>query len=97
MQHHVAEVLKPRVVGMIHVCNLGCRNRGRGRAGVVNELVRLMRADVAKDAAVLGRVPKPIGTAGGVQLMGRDVDGLHNFADCAVLDQVACLHGRAHL
>ena len=59
-QHHVAEVLEVRMLRMTHVGDLRLGDLGLGRAGVVEELIDLVRADVAEDAAVLHRVPEPV-------------------------------------
>ena len=47
VQHHVAEILELRVVRVIHVRHLRRNHLGRGGSGVVNELVGLVRPDVA--------------------------------------------------
>jgi len=61
VQHHVAEILKLRPVLIIHVGHLRRCHIRHGRTGVIHELVRLMRPDVAQDAAVARRIPEPIG------------------------------------
>src|SRR5208283_2643867 len=74
-------------------------------AGVEQELVDLVRTDVAEDAAVLVGIPEPSGSgraAAGVamalnNLVGGDVDGLDDLADGTLLDQLACVHGSLHL
>jgi hypothetical protein len=103
-QDHVAEVLKAGMIGMAHVGDLRLDNFGVFRSRVEEELVDLVRADVAEDAAVLVGVPEPLGAAGSAacvamplnDLMGRNVDGLNDFADGALLDEHAGINSGFH-
>ena len=47
MKDHVAEILELRLVVVIYICNLRRCDIGHGRSGEVDELIRLMRSDVA--------------------------------------------------
>ena len=96
VQHHVAEILKFRVVLVIHVGHLRRRHVRHGRPGVVDELVSLVRAYVAEDAAVARRIPKPIGTGRFIHLVRGQVHGLHHFSDGARVYQFARLHRGPH-
>src|SRR6266567_981386 len=60
-QHHVTEVLEARIIGMPDVRNLRLDYFGAFGASVVEELVYLVRANVAQDAAILVGVPEPVG------------------------------------
>ncbi len=83
------------MVGVIDVGDLGFADLGFGGAGVVEELVDLMGADVAEDAAVLYGVPEPVGAAAASasvavalnDLVRGDVDGLDDAADGSGLDE----------
>ena len=90
---------------MAHVRDLRLRDLSALRAGVEEELIDLMRADVAEDAAVLHIVVEPGGPAAKsaavrarllVDLVGCDVDGLNHLADRALLDEFARVHRRLH-
>src|ERR1035437_3066732 len=59
-QYHVAKVLKFRPVWMAHVRNLRFHNFGLFRARVEEELIYLMRTNVAQNSTVLVRVPEPL-------------------------------------
>ena len=88
-----------------HVRNLRLGHLGRCRPCVVQELVDLMRADVAQNTAVLLRMPEPLRPAAPATcitgflhyLVRRDVDRLDHLADGARLHQVAGLHRRGYL
>ena len=75
------------------------------RSGVEQELIHLVRADVAQNPAVLIRIPEPGGpspAATGVScmlddLMRRDVDGLDHFSDCALPHEHARIDRSFHL
>ncbi len=96
VHHHVAEILKFGVRGMIHIRDLRPCHLSGGRAGVIDELVRLVGTDIAENATVLGRIPKPVGASNVIHLVGSDIHRLHYFADGAGLDQVTSLHRGAH-
>ena len=91
-------------MGMAHIGDLRLGDLGLGRAGVVEELVHLVRTDVAENSAVLNRVPEPVGPAVRPpasppclnDLVRRDVDRLNHFADGAGLDQFAGFDGSLH-
>src|SRR5277367_1457700 len=48
-QHHIAKILKARMLRMSDIGNLRGNNFGFGRASVVQELIDLMRADIAEN------------------------------------------------
>ena len=58
-QHDVAEVLERRVLRVMDVADLRRDDLGLRRAGEVEELIGLVRADVAEDAAVTRLVEEP--------------------------------------
>src|SRR5271168_5219150 len=86
------------MLGMSDVGDLRGNDFGFGRAGVIQKLIDLMRADVAKDSAVKVRVPEPLGTSGATTciavplnyLVWSDVDGLNYATDRAGLNQISC-------
>ena len=104
-EHHVAEVLEFGVLRMVDIGDLRGDDVGLGGAGVVEELIDLMGADVAEDAAVKGWVPEPVGAGGGssvvllagaerlLDLVGGDVDGLNDTADGTGVDEFSGFDG----
>src|ERR1700677_2786127 len=86
VQHHVAEVLKPGMGGMIHIGDLGSGHLCSGRIRVVDELIGLMRSNIAENAAVLEGIPEPAWTSDVVHLVRRDIHRLYHFADRTCLD-----------
>src|SRR5579875_3806383 len=108
-QHHVAEVLEVRMFWVAYISHLRSDDFRFGAACIEEELIELVRADVAKNAAVLHVIPEPIrpaaigagaahGAAGFLDdLVWGNVDGLDDSADGAILDQVAGLYGGFYL
>ena len=91
---------------MAHIGDLRLDDLSLLRAGVEEELVDLVRADIAEDAAVLIGVPEPIravpvpppaSPCALDDLVRRDVDGLNDFADGALLDEFAGIDSGLHL
>ena len=66
-------------------------------AGVVQELLELMAADVGEDAARLFARPEPIGPAGRRAAVRPETDHLHHAADGAALDELPGAHGALHV
>src|SRR5262245_13527349 len=93
-----------RPVGMAKIGDLCGDNLCCRGAGAINELIDLMRTDIAEDAAELLVVPEPVGPAAAAasqaplleDLMGREIDGLNDFADSPLADQLACIDRRAN-
>src|SRR5581483_3683327 len=104
-QHHVAEVLKLRVIRMPHVGNLRLHNFRLRRACVIEKLIHLVRTDIAQNAAELLCVPEPFWssrTSASVartlkDLVRRDIDGLDHLADRALLYQLTRIYSGLHL
>src|SRR3569833_241318 len=104
LQGHVAEILEMRMIGMADIGDLRRHDLGFGRAGIEQELVDLVRADIAKDAAILDIFPEPARArdaaaivAGALDdLMRRDVDRLDDLADGAGLDQLPGINRGLH-
>ena len=86
---------------MANIGNLRLDDFGMSGASVEEKLVDLVGADIAEDAAVLIRVPEPFRPARAAasiamtldDLVGCDVDGLDDFADGALLNEVASVNG----
>src|SRR5215469_7298511 len=104
-QNHVAEILKTRIIRVPDIGDLRLHNLCLCRSSVEKELIDLVRANVAEDSAVLVRVPEPVGPARAAagdpavleDLVRRDVDGLDNFADRALMDEVSRIDGGSYL
>ncbi len=90
-QHHVAEVLEPRVLRVIEVPDLRGHDVGARRAGEEEELIGLVRADVAEDAAVALALEEPRRTRLEVGPVRSQADRLHDAADRPRLHQLAGL------
>src|SRR6185312_4222352 len=58
-KYHVAEVLETRILRVADICHLRFHHLGLLGTRVIKELVCLVRADVAQDAAVLIRIVEP--------------------------------------
>src|ERR1700749_1771373 len=63
VNHHVAEILKFGVGGVVPFGDLRSRPLGGSRSGVIDELIRLVGTDIAENSAVLSRIPKPVGAS----------------------------------
>ena len=61
VQHHVAEILKLRIIRMVDICDLRSCHVCCCGSGVIDELIGLVRTDVAENAAVALRIPEPVG------------------------------------
>ena len=93
------------MIGMAHIGDLRLRDLGFGRSRVEQKLVHLVRANVAENSAVLFRIPEPVrparaaarDTAALKDLVRRNVDGLDDLADGALLDEHAGVDGGLHL
>ena len=82
---------------MVVVCNLGVHDPGILRAGVEQELLDLVAADVAQDAAVLFLFKEPGRARGRAQAVRPHADDLHHAADGSGLDELAGVNGAFHL
>src|SRR5690242_6717219 len=91
---------------MTDVRDLRAHDLGGLAAGIEEELIDLVGADVAQDAAVLDIVVEPrrpttepsaVQAGALVDLMRRDVDGLDHFPDGALADEFARVHRGLHL
>src|SRR5258706_2679832 len=91
----VAKVIES---GMLRVVNVSCLRGdhfGPGRTGEEQELVRLMRADIAEDAAILITIVEPGWTHRRILAMRPQTDGLNNLSNGAGLDELAGFDSRA--
>ena len=79
------------VLRMVDVADLRRDDLGARRAGEVQELVGLVRRDVAEDAAVPRASKNHAGRVLEVHAVRPEPDGLHDAADRARLDQLAGL------
>src|SRR5687768_11761401 len=79
------------------VANLSRDDLSGGGCGEVQELVELMRTNVAYDAAVTIGVPKPVRSLRRMDPMRPEANGLNDLPDRPGLNQLACTHRRAIL
>ena len=93
-QHHLAEVLQFGRVGIVEIGDLARYHFCLGAAGEEQELLDLMRADVAQDAAVAGLLIEPVRPLVVADAVRSETDGRDNAADGAGLDQVGGGDGR---
>ena len=96
-QHDVAEILEGRILRVVDVADLRRHDVGAGRAGEVQELIGLVRCDVAEDAAELRLVEEPRRPRLHVDAVRAEADGLDDLADRAGLDELRGLDRRAIL
>ena len=82
---------------MVQVAHLGRDDLGPVGAGVEEDLVELVRADVHQDAAILRPLKKPGRARCQLGTVRREDGHLEHLADGAGPDQLARLHGRAHV
>ena len=82
---------------MIEISNLRSNHLGFRRAGVEQELVNLMRCNICENPAVLGALIEPIWARRRMNAMRTQSNSLHDFADCAGLNQFAGLYRRSNL
>src|SRR5687767_3897461 len=82
---------------MAHVPHLRRDHIGTGGTGEVEKLVALVRADIADDASVAGRVPEPLGSLGRMNAMRPKTDRLHDPADRAAPHELSSVHRGAVL
>jgi len=61
VQYHISEILKLRMIRVRKIPDLRVRGFRLLRSGVEEELVYLVGADVAKNAAILLGNPEPVG------------------------------------
>ena len=61
LHHHIPEILKLRILWMMHVADLRGHHLGFCRSREMQELVQLMRSDIRDDAAKVFLVKKPFG------------------------------------
>src|SRR4051812_40438140 len=103
-QGQLAVVLHPWGVGMGVVGDRAGDDLGGVGAGEEEELVDLVAGDVSQDAAGPFPVIEPVGSAGTPGEVGTvalpvrtEPEGLHDLADPAGPDELACLDRTAHL
>ena len=89
----VAEILEGRVVRVVIVGHLAVQHAGVLRGGIVQALLNLMAADVHENAAVLLRVPEPVGAVSGTQPVRAEADHLQHAADGTVPDELPGMDG----
>src|SRR5207244_3041144 len=82
-QRRLAEVLELGLVGIRVVANRRLRDRRVRRAGVGEELLELVAADVAEDAAEFRFLEKPGGTVGLAEPVRPEADDLDHAPDRA--------------
>ena len=66
-------------------------------AGVKKELLDLVAADIAENAAVFRFFKKPFGAGGGAEPMRAHADGLDHPADGALFNELPCENGVFHM
>jgi hypothetical protein len=82
------------MVGVRKVPDRGVAYGGVARPGVGQELLKLVAADVAEDAAELLPLEEPIRAGGFAQPVGSEADNLDDAAYGALLHEVGCKHRR---
>jgi hypothetical protein len=90
---------------MAHVSNLRFNHLSLLRSRIEQKLIHLVRADVAQDSAVLFRIPEPLWpprTSARVavslsDLVRSDINCLNDFADGALLNELARINRCFHL
>ena len=93
-QRHVAKVVELGVIGVVVVGNLAADNFCVLRSGVVENLLDLVAADIAEDAAVLGAAVEPVRPlVRGPQAVRPHADDLQDPADSALFYQLASQDG----
>src|SRR5262245_48679933 len=78
---------------MIHVADLRRDHFGPRGVGEEEELIELVRRDVADDAAEILPVPEPRRARLRIDAMRAEADSLDDFADSAGFDQLAGFDG----
>jgi hypothetical protein len=78
------------MVRVAEVAGLRRKNTGGCGIGEVQELLDLMRADIADDAAGDGAVEEPGGARRGPHLVRAETRRLDDAADCPLGHQLAC-------
>ncbi len=96
-QQHFAEVFELRRVRVGVVGDVRGHDLGARRAGEVQELVALVRGDVAQDAAVALALEEPVRPRVVAQRVRAEAHGLHDAADRAFGDEATRLFGGAVL
>ena len=94
-QRHVPEILERGVLLVVEITDLRGDDLGAGRAGEEEELVRLVRRDVAENAAEPRAFEEPRGTGLRIHAVWPETDGLHDPADRPGLDELRGANGRA--
>ena len=85
---------RPGMLRVVDVAGLRRDHLRLRRSGEEQELIELVRADVADDAAVALAIEEPRRTRLRVHAMRPEPDGLDDAADRAGVDQLAGLDGR---
>ena len=92
-QEHIAEVLELGRLGMGEVPDLARHDLGLGGTREEQELLDLMRADIAQDAAILGALVEPGRAWVVAQTVRAGPDRLDDAADGTRLHQPPGLDG----
>ncbi len=79
-QHYVAEIVEPRVLRVVNVTDLRGNHVSLSRAGEEQELVDLVRTNVADDATVALVVEEPGRPLRGINSVRPQPNGLHDSA-----------------
>src|SRR5665647_165211 len=90
----IAEVVQPRMLRVGVVGDLAAHHRPVRGAGVVQDLLDLVRTDVAQDAAVLVLLEEPRRPGCRREAVRPEADHLHDASDRAGLDELGREHGR---
>src|SRR5262249_38841250 len=77
----VAEVLESRILRMIEISDLGREDIRPRRSGEEQELIDLVRCDVADDASIAFALKEPCGSSLRVHAMRSESYGLDDPAD----------------
>ncbi len=88
-----AIVFELGVLGVAVIGGEGVGDAGILGAAVEEELLDLVAADVAEDAAVLGALEEPLGATGGAQAVGAEAEDLDHASDGVLMDQSAGVNG----
>jgi hypothetical protein len=80
------------MVGVGIVGNLGVQDLGIGGARIVQELLDLVAADIAQDAAVLLALKEPSRALGLAQAVRGEIDHLEDAPNPALVDQLPSQH-----
>jgi xylonate dehydratase len=94
LHHRVAEIFELSVFGVLEVADLRGNDFRAGRLREEQELVELVRSDVAEDPAVPRRIPEPRRALRRMNAMRPESNRLHDVTDRAGLHELTRLHRR---